>query len=305
MASIEATHDSLAQVQNGRAAIEMVAASLCFATMSCIAHGFSGQVAWPIVAFARILVTAALVLVALALYRAPLVIRGTRALWARSITGAIGLICTFYAITHMPVTDTVTVFATGPVWVTVILAFMFKRAVRKRVWFHVLLALLGVYVMHRPTFDAASLPLFVALFGAIAAAAAKVSISFCHGLRPLSIVAHYACCATLITGCLALTTAGATAAGPGAPPWLWLWLVPMGLAGTLAQLLMTTAYRRGGTTMVALVGISQIAFAALYDLAIWGHSFDRWKIAGVLMIACAIAMNITATARDFEDATKD
>lgn len=291
--AIEMRHE---QTRNRRAAIEMLFAAFGFATMNCIAHGFSGVVAWPIVAFSRIALTMVLVHLALWRYGAPWLLRGNRALWCRSLAGSMGLCCTFYAVTRLPVTDTVTIYATSPVWITLILVLVFRRKIHAHVWLHVGLALAGVYIMHRPAFDAESLPLLIALFGSMAAATAKVALSFLHNVHPLSVVAHYSAVATAVSLCLSLLVVDRIVAGGGVAPAVYLWLLPMGVAGTLAQLLVTMAYGRGSTTMVALVGISQIVFAGIYDVAVWGHGFDFWKVAGILMIACAIVLSVRASA---------
>lgn len=276
--------------QNGCAAAEMFLAAFLFATMSCIAHGYSGRAAWPLVAFARIFVTLVLTLGMMWWFRAPFLFRGTRELWMRSIFGTIGLLCTFYSVTHLPLTDMVTIFATGPIWIAVILAIVMKQRMPWTVWLYAGWALLGVYVMYRPRFDAGALPLMVALFGAVAAAAAMVSLSMCHRLHRLSVVAHFSMCSTAASLFLCLVSPGRILKGMTLP--MWFWLLPMGLAGAFAQILMTSAYGRGSTTLVALVGISQIGFAAIYDSFVWGYPFDSWKIAGVSMIAAAIVMSI-------------
>ncbi len=283
--------------RNTRAAGEMMSAAFCFATMACIAHGLRGELAWPVVAFARIFVTFVLVAAGLAYFRVPLAIRGTRALWARSLFGSTGLLCTFYSVTHLPITDAVTIFSTGPVWVTVILVAVFRRPLPKQVWFHALLALAGVYVMHRPSFDAQALPLLVALGGAMAAAAAKVSISRCKDLRNLTVVTHYAACASVVSLGMCVVAADRVVLNPEMSPSVWFWLLPMGLFGTAAQVLLTAAFRRGSPAMVALVGISQIGFSATYDLVLWDYHWDAWKVAGVAMIALAIAMSVLASPR--------
>ncbi|MBP8132404.1 MAG: hypothetical protein KA184_22730, partial [Candidatus Hydrogenedentes bacterium] len=95
----------------------MLLASLGFATMSCIAHGFRGQAPWPAVALARIAVTPGIMYALLAARGIPMVWCGSRALWWRSIFGTAGLLCNFYALTRLPVTDVVTVLSTSPVWV--------------------------------------------------------------------------------------------------------------------------------------------------------------------------------------------
>ena len=297
MPGVSTTLTKGARVQNRRAALEMLAAAFAFATMSCIAHGFGGLVAWPVLAFTRIVVSMVLIHAVRHMAGAPFVVRGTGALWGRSLFGSVGLMCTFFAITRLPVTDAVTIFATTPVWVTVILMAVFRHTMPAGVWLHVLLALSGVYLMHRPTFDAESLPLLVALTGAVAGASAKVALARCHGLHPLSVVAHYTTVATGITMVLCVVAPAAIVLSPDMQPVWWLWLLPMGIAGTLAQVLMTHAYGRGRTTMVAVVGISQIAFAALYDLLVWGYRLDLYKVVGIAMIAVAIMLSVTAAAK--------
>lgn len=274
----------------------MVFASFSFATMSCIAHAYSATFSWPLVALARIGITWLLVCTLLFHYRLPFLIRGTRELWWRSLCGSMGLACTFYAVTHLPVTDQVTISATGPIWLTVILAVVFRQRMPRSTWAHAALALIGVYIMYRPTFDAASFPVLVALVGAVAGAGAMVSLSLCNAIPNLSVVAHFSSCSTVI--CLAICTFSPSALvlRPAVGSLSWLGLVPMGAAGMVGQVLITGAYGRGNPTMVALVGISGIAFAAIYDLLVWGYTFDGWKVVGVLLIATSIAMSILMNA---------
>ncbi len=227
----------------------------------------------------------------------PMVWCGSRALWWRSIFGTAGLLCNFYALTRLPVTDVVTVLSTSPVWVAVILAAVFRRPMPPGVWLHAGLALAGVYVMHRPAFNAEAVPLLVALIGAVVVASVTISLSFCGQYHAYTVVAHYSTCATLVSLALCFLVRDPHVAQVNLSLGLWGWLLPMGLAGTGAQIMMTRAYARGATAMVALVSISQIPFAAAYDLAVWGHGFDAWKVAGVCMIAGAIALSMRANAR--------
>ena len=80
-------------------------------------------------------------------------------------------------------------------------------------------------------------------------------------------------------------------------PAVWWLLIPAGILGTAAQLLMTSAYGRGNTLMITLVSLSNIAFAAVYDVIFWDRTFDLWHGVGALMIAAAIVLSVTRTAR--------
>ncbi|MFP4501557.1 MAG: DMT family transporter [Candidatus Hydrogenedentota bacterium] len=285
-----------ARLANRRAAIEMITAAFCFATMAAIAHGFGGVAPWPSVALVRIAVTCVLMHIVVRVRGVPLVV-WDKALWWRAILGTCGLLCNFYALSRLPITDVVTILATAPVWVTVILVIVFRRPMPASVWLHAGLAAAGVYVMHRPTFSAEAIPLFIACGAAVIIGAAKVALSYCAHVHPLAVVTHYATFGTLAALATTLLVHDPNVGHTDYSLGVWWWLVPMGVAGTLAQFLMTMAYGRGVTTMVAIAGISQIAFAGVYDRFVWGHTFDLWKMVGIIMIATAIALSVNANAR--------
>ncbi|MCH7910441.1 MAG: DMT family transporter [Candidatus Hydrogenedentes bacterium] len=298
MSSDSSPETTYPQRNNSRAAVESSIAAVSFATMAALAHGFHDQLAWPIVAFARVIVGLVLALVMMRAYRAPLLFRGTKALWARTVSGAVGLMCTFYSLANLPVTDTISIFAMSPIWIAVILAIGFGERISRGVWFYAALALGGVYVMQRPTFDAESFPILVAVFGSVVVAVVKVSLSRCADLHPLSVVTHHMGFTTLVTLLLCLMWTDTLVLDPELATTRWLWLIPVGLIGTVAQVFMTMAYAHGNTTMVALVGLSNIAVAAVYDVLIWDRAFDALHVVGVLMIAASIAMSLSTSARE-------
>ncbi len=270
----------------------MVGAVFGFATMSALAHGLRGDLPWPVIAFARSLVTLVVAAVLLWWTGAPLVMRGNAALWMRSLFGSVGLLLTFYAVSRLPVTDTIVLFATSPIWITLILRLLGEARPAPHAWLHILLAVGGVYVMYRPRFDAAALPLLLALAGAVAVAIAMVGLSLSRDYRHVTIVAHFSGVATLVTLVVSLPVLDAVTAAALVVPRNAAALLALGVAGTVSQLLMTAAYRRGNATLVALVGLTQIIFGAAYDILLFGHMPDIWKAFGVVLIALGIVLNV-------------
>jgi drug/metabolite transporter (DMT)-like permease len=51
---------------------------------------------------------------------ATLVFRGSRSLWLRSIAGSISLVGSFYAFTHLSVSEVITLTNLFPIWVAVL-----------------------------------------------------------------------------------------------------------------------------------------------------------------------------------------
>jgi drug/metabolite transporter (DMT)-like permease len=277
---------------NRSAALLMVGAVFGFATMSALAHGLRADLPWPVVAFARSFVMLFVAAVLLWWTGAPLVLRGNAALWVRSLFGSMGVLLTFYAVSRLPVTDTIVLFATSPIWITLILALLGEAKPAPYAWLHILLAVGGVWVMYRPAFDAAALPLLLALAGAVAVAIAMVGLSLSRDYPHVTIVAHFSAVASLVTLAVSLPVFDAGTAAALVVPRNLGALLALGAAGTASQLLMTAAYRRGNATLVALVGLTQIVFAAIYDIVLFGHTPDAWKALGVALIALGIVLNV-------------
>ncbi|MCH8204033.1 MAG: DMT family transporter [Candidatus Hydrogenedentes bacterium] len=283
--------------QNRRAAVEAFFSALAFATMSTMVHGFGQQIAWPVVAFIRIVITFFIVLVMLRVTGAPLIIRGTPVLWVRSLVGTLGIFCTFYALTHMYVTDAVTIISTNPIWVMLILAVVFNHRLPWVVIVDVFLAVAGVFIMERPSFDADMIPMIAAVAAAFTSAVVKVSLSRLGNLPAISVVTHHTGVASFITLVVSFTLVERIILVDHVSPAVWWLLIPAGILGTAAQLLMTSAYGRGNTMMITLVSLSNIAFAAVYDVIFWDRRFDLWYAVGALMIAAAIALSVSRSAR--------
>jgi drug/metabolite transporter (DMT)-like permease len=89
-----------------------------------------------------------------------------------------------------------------------------------------------------------------------------------------------------------------------AQAYLWmLWgafaFASMGALGHLAgercswQLGMTRAFALGHPSKVAVVGLTQIVFACLFDVIIWKHHFDALTILGILLVIAPTAWLLT------------
>ena len=279
------------------AALEMLFSAFSFSIMNLVVHALKDHLAWQVIPFMRFLPTMLIAIASARMHGVPLVFRGTKMLWARSFTGSVALLCTFYALTHMSITDTVTILQLSPLWVAVILAVFFREHTPRSTWFYIAMALCGVLIMQRPAFDGESFPFFVAMSGAMVIALAKVFLSRCHNIAPIAVVAHYTSCATLVSFFLAMTAGSHWVVHADFQPWMWLAVIPLGIGGTLGQLFMTHAYAHGNTNMVSLMGLSLIAYGAIYDYAFWGVVPDTLKVVGITIIIVAVALNVRMNAK--------
>lgn len=271
---------------------QMALASLLFAMMGAAAHGARTAWPWSVMAFARCAVMAAAVVAIARVRGIPLVFPGGGwSLWARGTFGGAALLCTFYSLSRLPVADTVVIFALSPLWITLIAALLDGAFPSFR---HMLLlgtALTGTAVMHRPGFHTPLFPVAVALLGSVLVAVAMISLSRTGGYHPLSVVVHFSLTAIVISGMAMMVHALPDMSGLVPPDRMAvpiLSLVAVGALGTGGQLFMTAAYQTGKPGPVALVGLSQMLWAALFDAALFQQPPDLPGWIGMGIIALAL-----------------
>src|ERR687893_185355 len=112
--------------------------------MGALSHLAGERCDWQLVAVARTLVAFLLALSLAASTGVRLAFLRPRVLWVRSVAGSLSLLCAFYALTHLPVSTTVTLTNTVPVWVTVLAWPLLGQRPAAPVWTAIAVGLAGV-----------------------------------------------------------------------------------------------------------------------------------------------------------------
>ncbi len=267
---------------------EMLAASLCFACMGAAIHWLGGHLHWSVVSFFRMFLSA-LLLIAVAKARGiPLLVRGVPAMWVRALAGSLGMIGNFYALTVLSVLDATAIYHTMPVWVALIRWVVYKESLSLAQWLCVAGAMAGVFITEEATPDALNWGLAAGLGGAFFFAIASIGMSFLGGHHPQSVTIHFSLVASGVAlVCMAISRPGWDAIAPQSAAIGAALLVPAVL-GSVAQVLMAGALGRGHNVTVALVGLTQVIFAGIFDVALWGRDFSPAKLAGIALILASV-----------------
>jgi drug/metabolite transporter (DMT)-like permease len=83
------------------------------------------------------------------LQRTQLVFLRPGTLWIRSIAGSLSVLCNFYALSHLPVSDALTLTNMFPVWIAVLSWPFLGRFPERDVWLSVGCSICGVMVMQQ------------------------------------------------------------------------------------------------------------------------------------------------------------
>ncbi|MDQ3803122.1 MAG: DMT family transporter [Acidobacteriota bacterium] len=272
-----------------RAYLFMLSGSLSFAVMGALSHLAGERCEWQVVALARTAVAFALSAGLAAATGVRLVVWRPLTLWVRSVAGSVGVLCVFYALTHLPISTALTLSNTVPVWVTLLAWPALGQRPTRAVWAAIMVGLAGIVLIQRPDAAGDRWAALAAVGNALCTAVAIIGLNRLRGLDARAVVTHFSGVSTVFTLLFLLLSGGAAPAaafGDAATPLL---LAGVGLAGTLGQLAMTRAFALGTPSRVSVVGLMQVVFAVAFDVLLWRRSFDALTVLGILLVTAPSA----------------
>ncbi len=267
----------------------MLCSAFCFAVMSVCGSIVGTNLSWSTVAFFRITPTFLLIVSLALIRREKIIVIGSLSLWLRSILGTIALLCTFYSLSRLNATDTVTISATTPIWVTLIMYFIFKDKVPSLFWLFILTTFLGIYLIEKPQFRGDFFPILIAFLGAICAGSAMVSLSFCGLITPITVVSHYSIVALISTFFIFYLSNSDMSEFLEIVKKYGILLLATGLSGTLGQLCLTYAYGTGKPQWISITGLSQVVFTTLLEFGLNKIKMNIELIIGMIIVLFSIA----------------
>lgn len=269
---------------NRTAYFHMLWASLGFAVMAALSHRAGEFCDWQLVVVARASVAFFFSLLIAKLSGVKLVFFSSNVLWLRSLAGSASMLCNFYALAHLPVSDTLTLMNTAPIWVTLLLWLVFKQKPTTSILIAVFTSVAGIALIQQPHFQSGKFACFMALSGAFFTSIAMLGLNRLQHIDPRAIVVHFSGVASLATlTFLLLTNRKDYSAQVGDAATLGL-LVMVGLAGVVGQMGMTLAFAKGQASRVSVVALSQILFGLAFDLAFWGHAVNAVSLLGMILV---------------------
>ncbi len=208
------------------------------------------------------------------------------ALLGRTIAGTIGVICNFYAIDNMNISDASILNKLAPFFSVIFSILILKEKASWKDWTLVIVAFIGALFVVKPSFAfEKSLPALLGVLGGLGAGLAYTFVRYLgkKGERNAVIVFFFSFCSCLVMLPMALLQY---------QPMTWMqivWLLLAGVAASGAQFSVTAAYTYAPAKEISVYDYSQVLFTAL-----WGGLFlmqfpDGWSIVGyVIIIGAAV-----------------
>jgi drug/metabolite transporter (DMT)-like permease len=211
----------------------------------------------------------------------------------RTALSCFGIICWFWALSGLPVTDVIAIQFTHPLFVIVGAALILREAVGPRRWLGVLVGFVGALIIIRPGMIPFNVLILGALGSALSNSGVQIVTKHISGTVPGGVLAFYMN--------LLLTPVALALAWDG---WVWPgweeapWLIPVGLFGTLAHVFLTRALDCADASLVGPLDFLRLPIAALFGWVMFAEFSDLWTWVGAGVIITSVIYITRREARD-------
>jgi drug/metabolite transporter (DMT)-like permease len=193
-------------------------------------------------------------------------------LLARSVIGTVSLVTTFAAFAALPMAE-VTVLLFTTTLITPALAYFFlKERVGIHRWSAIGVGFVGVIIMvGLQGFSGALIGIALALCAALMHASLGLLLRMMKQESPITLTFYFVLTGMVLTGlCMPFIAVMPTVQA------LWL-LIATGVAGGLAQLCLSLAFKYAPTAAIAPLNYTGLIWATGFDILIW-HIVPGWPV---------------------------
>lgn len=202
----------------------------------------------------------------------------------RAVCGYTGVICNFYAIDRLPISDASLLNKMSPFFAMIFSIFLLKERADRIQWLIILTAFAGAMFVIKPSFSNSDLlASAVGFTGGIAAGAAYTFLRRAtgKGVKGFYVVFFFSAFSTLAALPFVVFAYS--------PMTLYqlLMLVGAGISAAAGQFAITAAYSHAPAKEVSIYDYSQIIFAAAIGFFVLGQIPDIWSFIGYAVIISA------------------
>lgn len=199
----------------------------------------------------------------------------------RGIAGVSAMYCFFYALIHLPLADGMLLKMTAPLFMPLIAFFWLSEGISRWTVIALGIGFAGVWIILDPTNELNWFAM-VGLAGGLFAALAKVTIRRLAKSEPTARIVIYFALVGSTVSVIPLSWAWVT---PGVEEIVFM--IGVGLVGTLGQLALTRGYSVANAGTVAPLSYFSVVFGGIYGYLLWQEIPTQQFLLGALLIAVA------------------
>jgi drug/metabolite transporter (DMT)-like permease len=203
----------------------------------------------------------------------------------RSFIGFISLLLFFYAITKLPLSTSMTLNYTSPIFLGLLIPFLMKQKFNSAKLFLLLIGFLGIVLILKPVLNHNWFAGLMGVLSGFGAAIAYIMVAKLGQLKEPDLRTVYFF--TLISSILSFVLMLNEDISPISFDINLIYLLLLGISATIAQLAITRAYREGKTLNNAAYSYMTVIFSVGWGVWIFQENLDWLTLMGILLIFLA------------------
>ncbi|XDZ64782.1 DMT family transporter [Alphaproteobacteria bacterium LSUCC0684] len=205
----------------------------------------------------------------------------------RIVTGQIGIIFWFLAITHISLGQATALFQSSAIFVTILSPLILKEKVGIYRGSAVFIGLIGIFMLTNPFAESLNIGALFGLGSAISGAFLVVLLRMLGRTdEPVTVSLWHNITGALLYPVLVLIT-GETGYINGIVPEHLLLLVILGIGASFVQIGFTSAYRHGEAAVLVPIRYLSVPIAGLLGWWIWAEKLDLIEITGMVIVVAS------------------
>ena len=207
---------------------------------------------------------------------------------ARSVVGLGAMYCFFYSIAHIPLSDSVLLSYTSPLFAPIIAIFILGELITARLVGALIVGFIGVYFIISPDLETFTTIYLVALLSGFLAAIAMTCIRRMARTESTTRIVFYY---SII--CALLSSLPLYYADPIPNLYCIAVLAVIGVLATLGQLALTQGYSRANVAQVGPFVYATVVFATFLGWFFWQEIPDMIASFGIVLVITAGSVALT------------
>jgi drug/metabolite transporter (DMT)-like permease len=197
----------------------------------------------------------------------------------RATTGTACWYALFVAITLIPLTNATLLTYSAPLWMPLVAWAVSRQHVSRATWIGAAIGFSGVVLVLQPQGHSFNSGELFALAAGLLLAVAMMSVRWLGATEPITrVLFYYFLLATVMVVPIAVLD------WQPFPAAAWIWLLGLGFAQLLSQILIVIAYRYAPAEKVGPFIYSVIVFTAVIDWIVWEHRPTLFMYLGMALV---------------------
>ena len=200
----------------------------------------------------------------------------------RGLLNGSSMMCWFYAVPLMAITDLTAIGFTGPIWATLLAAIFLGEKMKLRRWTAIIIGILGAMIVVRPGFQEVNSAVYLVLFSSATWGATLIVIRRLTSVEHINTILVYQALAMAVIAFVPMLFVWQVPTSEG-----WAWMLGLGVLAMGAHSLHVRAFSMQEVSALQPLDFARFPISAVGAFLLLGEILSPWTALGAFVVLAA------------------